>query len=340
MGFSTTLIEWQKKHGRHDLPWQNTQDPYRIWVSEIMLQQTQVNTVRAYYQRFMHAFPNVKILAEATLDDVLALWSGLGYYRRARHLHAAACRVHAWGTFPSSATELMTLPGIGRSTAAAIAAFAYGQRCAILDGNVKRVLTRYFALTDPPLSLLWNLAEQLLPTQDIASYTQGLMDLGSMICTRTNPGCSACPFHASCRAWSSGIFHAPVSTRARMERPIWRSYLLLIQNQDGAWLMIKRPPSGVWAGLWSFPEECSDEGKKPGHSLGLDLVLASDPATLPPFRHLLTHRTWHFQPLLYRIDAPLPGESLAWFQLADIAALAIPTPVRRLLPQLSSFPGE
>jgi A/G-specific adenine glycosylase len=250
--FATRLIAWQRTHGRHDLPWQGTRDPYRIWVSEIMLQQTQVTTVLPYYGPFLAAFPDVSALAAAPIDRVLELWSGLGYYRRAHHLHAAARKVVAQhgGRFPRDAETIATLPGIGRSTAAAIAAFAFGERAAILEGNVKRVLARHrgikgFPGTPKVEAELWKIAEALLPKRGIETYTQALMDLGATICTRAMPRCNECPVAADCTARNDDRVTELPSPRPAKSRPS-RAVRMLLMEHAGAILLEKRPDAGIW----------------------------------------------------------------------------------------------
>lgn len=341
--FSQALCAWQKQHGRHHLPWQNTRDPYRIWVSEVMLQQTQVTTVLNYYQRFMTRFPSIAALSEAPLDDVLSHWSGLGYYSRARHLHQAATMLKARGSLPKTPAEWSALPGIGRSTAAAIAVFSQGQRVAILDGNVKRILMRHFALPQPSSAMLWTLAEDLVPHHDIESYTQGLMDLGSLVCTRQRPHCSQCPFLHSCASCATGQFINPQPIRVKNVRPRLDSRLLLIHNAEGQWLVTQRPMQGIWAGLWTFPEEACDPVLPAGHTLGLERILP-DAVRLVPFVHHLTHREWHFHPLLLQVSPAVQQAmnplSASWLTTDDIAKRAIPSPVRNLLSILNSIRDE
>ncbi|MFZ5543664.1 MAG: A/G-specific adenine glycosylase, partial [Pseudomonadota bacterium] len=287
------VIAWQRTHGRHALPWQQTRDPYRVWLSEIMLQQTQVSTVLAYYTRFLQRFPDVKELAAAPLDDVLALWSGLGYYSRARNLHRCALAVvqQHGGEFPRSSAALAELPGIGRSTAAAIAAFCFGERAAILDGNVKRVLTRALGfdgdLAQPAQErVLWAKAEALLPDEGIASYTQGLMDLGAGVCALRRPQCLLCPLQQVCVARQQGEPERyPVKTR-KLRRGRRENALLWLDAGDRLWLS-QRPSTGVWAGLWSLPEYDNVEelqalaGDWPGRA-----------EALQPIEHALTHFDW------------------------------------------------
>jgi len=304
--FAERVIRWQRSHGRSGLPWQETRDPYRVWLSEIMLQQTQVTTVLGYYARFLERFPTVTALASAPSEEVLALWSGLGYYARARNLHRCAQVVTAehGGRFPRTAAELAALPGIGPSTAAAIAAFCFGEREAILDGNVKRVLTRVFAYEGDLSSAasereLWAIARGLLPETSpgpeldaaMAGYTQGLMDLGATVCTVRKPTCDACPVATMCRGFARGTPERfPVKTR-RLKRGRRASVLLWLQHRDRIWL-VRRGDAGVWAQLWSLPE--FDTATR------LEHAVKAWPGTLewlPPFKHVLTHFDWMLQPL-------------------------------------------
>ena len=334
--FATRIVRWQRQHGRRGLPWQDTRDPYRVWLSEVMLQQTQVATVMDYYARFLQRFPTVAELAAAPLDDVLALWSGLGYYSRARYLHRCAQTVVAehGGNFPRDAQALAQLPGIGRSTAAAIAAFCFGQRVAILDGNVKRVLSRVLGfdgdLARPAaLEQLWAAAQGLLPRRDIDVYTQGLMDLGATVCTRQSPGCNRCPVSAGCVAHASGEPQRyPVKSR-RSPRTQRENALLWLRQRQRVWL-VQRPHTGVWAGLWTLPEftsaamATSATAGWPGRGVWL-----------PSFRHALTHFDWTLHTLRWdwpaRAATPhgLPGGR--WFTTQEALALGLPAPIRRLL---------
>ena len=345
---SPSLIAWQGREGRHGLPWQGSRDPYRVWLSEIMLQQTQVKTVLGYYAQFLARFPDVAALADAPLDEVLSLWQGLGYYSRARNLHRCAQAVVAehGGRFPATAAGLARLPGIGPSTAAAIAAFCYGERVAILDGNVKRVLARALGFEGDvgvarEQQALWQLATQALPAgPGIEAYTQGLMDLGATVCTPRQPACGRCPWQADCVAHATGRTAAlPVKAR-RLRRGARSNALLWLQRpQDGAHWLVQRPETGVWAGLWAFPE--FDD------LAALDAAVADWPGeleTLPAVKHVLTHLDWQLTPVRLRLaDAARPGpdELLArwptgrWVAPAALAAHGLPTPVRRWL-----RPGE
>jgi A/G-specific adenine glycosylase len=326
--FAKRLVRWQVRHGRHDLPWQRTRDPYRVWLSEVMLQQTQVATVIPYYRRFLARLPNVKALAAATLDEVLTLWAGLGYYSRARNLHAAAREVvgsHR-GRFPRTRESLESLPGLGRSTAAAIAVFAFGEREAILDGNVKRVLARHFAVPGFPgdkrvEKRLWGLAEAALPEKGIEAYTQGLMDLGAEICTRKRPACGRCPVSGSCKAYARGKMEAYPQPRPRKHRPVRKTSMLLLLR-EGEVLLEKRPPTGVWGGLWCLPEIGGATGKK-----------------LPVLRHEFTHFTLDITPVVGTPEsasarAAEPGQ--IWLPVEEAIGAAVPAPVRKLLVALDS----
>lgn len=335
-GFSAAVIRWQRSHGRHGLPWQGTRDPYRVWLSEVMLQQTQVSTVLDYYPRFLARFPDVRALAAAPLDDVLALWSGLGYYSRARNLHRCAQVVVAehGGAFPSSSEQLATLPGIGRSTAAAIAAFCFGERAAILDGNVKRVLARAIGFdgdlaSAAEVNRLWLQAEALLPRRDVGVYTQGLMDLGATVCLARKPNCLICPLAEACVARASGEpERLPVKTR-RLKRGR-RLHALLWLRRGGQVYLVQRPGTGVWAGLWSLPEYQEAPRLE-------DLVLGWPGAGewLPNVEHALTHFDWTLQPLAWtlppRAKPPAGLPEGRWFAVQEALALGLPAPIRRLL---------
>jgi A/G-specific adenine glycosylase len=314
--FSHRVIAWQKQHGRHDLPWQRTRDPYRIWLSEIMLQQTQVATALPYFVRFVDAFPDVTALARAPIDDVLALWSGLGYYRRAHHLHAAAREVVARGGFPRDAAGLATLPGIGRSTAAAIAAFAYGERNAILDGNVKRVLARHRAVGGE--AALWREAEASLPASAIEAYTQGMMDLGAAVCLRTRPRCDACPVHEDCVARrTQRIAQFPAPRRAKVLPQ--RAVRVLIIEHAGEVLLEKRPAPGIWGGLWSLPECALDDDARAVVRMRFGAEVDVREA-LAPIAHGFTHFALTLHP--QRVSAarwPLRAEApgIVWLTPRD-----------------------
>ena len=339
--FAARIVRWQRRHGRHDLPWQGTRDAYRIWLSEVMLQQTQVAAVIPYFERFVARFPTVDALASAKEDDVLALWSGLGYYARARNLHRAAKEVVARfeGRFPVRFEEVLELPGVGRSTAAAIVAFATGERHAILDGNVKRVLARHAAIAGdassaPVLAKLWEAAATRLPKRDIEAYTQGLMDLGATVCVR-DPRCDACPVATDCVARSEDrIAHLP--GRKKRAAPKRKRTAMLVIISNGEVLLEKRPPAGIWGGLWSLPEAPvrSNPAQFAQREWGLDVARAQK---LEPFEHAFSHFT--LEVTAWRIEvkrgARFAGERKAtWLALSETGAAALPAPVKALLANL------
>ena len=303
--FAQQLLEWFENHGRHDLPWQGTRDPYPIWVSEIMLQQTQVVTVIPYFQRFMQGFPDVNALASASQDEVLHQWTGLGYYTRARNLHKAArCIVNSHqGNFPNNVDAIRSLPGIGPSTAAAILAFSSGQRHAILDGNVKRVLTRFYAIEGYPgqrviHDKLWRLANRNTPHQRVGEYTQAIMDLGATLCVRRKPKCELCPVKASCRARKQGNPERYPTPKPRKALPLKKIQMLLITDEQGRVLLQRRPPAGVWGGLWCFPECESHDNASEWARRHLGVTIKSH-ASLPVIHHTFSH---------YRLDVtPVPA---------------------------------
>jgi len=343
--FSSRLIRWQKQHGRHDLPWQNTRDPYRIWLSEIMLQQTQVATVIPYYQAFLRRFPSIKKLAAAPLDEVLALWSGLGYYARGRNLHQAAQVIVAehGGKFLRDIAAIMALPGIGRSTAAAIGVFAFGERCAILDGNVKRVFARYFGISGYPgakevEAQLWQQAEQLLPKKaadgNIETYTQALMDLGATLCTRSKPQCDRCPLHKDCVAYQQNRVAELPTPKPKKTLPQKEIALLMLLNH-GEILLEKRVTSGIWGGLWSFPEMLVN-GNAAAFCMRRYGVKTAVMQELAPLDHSFTHFKLRIYPRCLRVVSGefLPQEQaarLVWLNLDDALAAAIPAPARKLI---------
>ena len=341
--FSTRLIAWQKVHGRHGLPWQNTRDPYAIWVSEIMLQQTQVSAVIGYYQRFIQRFPNIKSLAGATQEEVLQYWSGLGYYSRARNLHNAAQTIldHYHGDFPQNFEEIQQLSGIGRSTAAAIVSFAFDQRQTILDGNVKRVLARHFLIegwTGAPKieKQLWALAESLLPKHEMVAYTQGLMDLGATICTRSKPKCVACPLNKTCQAYAQNLVSKLPTPKPKKVIPQKQTTMLLIRHGKEI-LLEKRPPSGIWGGLWSLPEISPQEiaTQVALSRFGLNTE-AEEP--LPSIQHVFTHFKLEITPQpVHVISKPLQANipNMIWLPIEDAIGAALPTPVRNILLNLS-----
>jgi len=339
--FSTRLIAWQKREGRHDLPWQQTRNPYRIWLSEIMLQQTQVSTVIPYYQRFLTSFPDLATLAAAPIERVIAHWAGLGYYARARNLHRCAQQIVTvyGGNWPKNTEQLAELAGIGRSTAAAIAAFAFGQQAAILDGNVKRVLCRHFAIEEFPGKTavdrkLWALAEALLPANNIEAYTQGLMDLGATLCTRSRPQCLRCPLAESCLARQQGRQAELPVAKARTTIPQRRSTFVIIS--DGRQILLeRRPPSGLWGGLLVPPEGDVD------HVIARLGLQPESTQALPAMRHAFTHFRLTLEPVLCRVGkSQAVGEaSMTWVDLDKATNAGVPTPIRRLLMRVANATG-
>ena len=332
--FAHRVIAWQKQSGRHDLPWQQhgrKGDPYRIWLAEIMLQQTQVATVIPYYQRFLAHFPDLARLAAAPSEEVMVLWSGLGYYARARNLQRAAQLIVAqWGgRFPRGAGDIQTLPGIGRSTAAAIAVFAFGARAAILDGNVKRVLARTFGIEGFPgdkavENRLWALAETLLPERGIKAYTQGLMDLGATLCTRSRPRCGACPLAAQCVALRENCIAELPSPRARRTVP-QRAVTLLVLRCRGRVLLERRPPKGIWGGLLSLPELAAGQPAR----------RYAGATQLPVVRHAFTHFRLDITPLLCKVSRCNTPEGGIWLDLKALDGAPLPAPVRKILASLT-----
>ena len=333
-GFAAQVVRWQASHGRSGLPWQATRDPYRVWLSEIMLQQTQVATVLGYYERFLARCPDVRALAAAPLDEVLGLWSGLGYYSRARNLHRCAQQVvQAFGgEFPRSAQLLQTLPGIGRSTASAIAAFCFGERVAILDGNVKRVLTRVLGFGADLASTaneraLWQLADALVPErgEDMPAYTQAMMDLGATVCLARSPQCLICPVAPMCAARREGTPERyPVKTR-KLKRTAQSLWVLQAMREDGAVWLHRRPATGVWAGLFCLPVFDSFEALQGA----LPARASIEPGE--PFVHVLTHKDLHLHPQRVQMARGAPQGEGDWYGPGQWASLGLPAPVRRLL---------
>jgi A/G-specific adenine glycosylase len=327
--FAPRLAAWQRRHGRHGLPWQGTRDPYRIWLAEVMLQQTQVAAVIPYYERFLARFPDVGALAAASQDEVLRLWSGLGYYARGRNLHAAAKAITGRGAFPRTLEGIRALPGVGRSTAAAIAVFAFGRRAAILDGNAKRVLARCFGVTSE--SRLWDLAERQLPQRGIRAYTQGLMDLGATVCTRASPACERCPLARGCVARREERIAELPAPRKRAPLPQRRATWLVLVS--GAQVLLeRRAASGLWGGLWTFPElNGADAAAHCRRALGCEIAPAR---RLAPVEHGFTHFRLRAQPLLCVVAKRSPHAETAgrmWLDAADAAHAAVPVPVRKVL---------
>lgn len=340
------LLAWFEQHGRHDLPWQ-VADPYRVWVSEIMLQQTQVATVVEYYSRFVARFAALDVLAAATLDEVLHLWSGLGYYARARNLHAAARRVvvHHGGRLPRDFDLLQSLPGIGRSTAAAVLALTWGDRYAILDGNVKRVLGRYHRIAGWPgvasvAREYWQTAERHTPHQRVRDYTQAIMDLGASVCTRAAPACSSCPLQGGCAGAAHGDLLDYPHRKPKTTKPTRCRTLLVIRRDDGSLLLEKRPPTGIWGGLWSFPERHAAAAQEIADWCeSLCGAPAASVRFLPAFEHLFTHFRLLAEPVLCSVPCEQTGlmeaDSRLWYNPKQSDAVGLAAPVRRLIERLS-----
>ncbi|MFC4258436.1 A/G-specific adenine glycosylase [Marinobacter lacisalsi] len=341
--FADRLLQWYDRHGRHDLPWHLDRNAYRVWVSEIMLQQTQVTTVILYFRAFMERFPTVRDLAEAPVDDVLGHWSGLGYYARARNLQKAAIHVmedHD-GDFPREQDQLEALPGIGRSTAAAIIAQAWDRRATILDGNVKRVLARYHAISGWPgqtatLNALWRRAEEHTPATRARDYTQAIMDLGALVCTRSRPDCEHCPVSDGCTAYANGEVHLYPGRKPKKKKPEKTTWMLILEDHHGRILLERRPPSGIWGGLWSLPEldpafgpdELQEACER---QFGLD---CSEPDLIGGFRHTFSHYHLHIQPARLQVaDASKVGDDAdqRWLHRETALDLGLPAPIRTLL---------
>jgi A/G-specific adenine glycosylase len=317
MSFAGKLVAWRRRHGRRGLPWQGTRDPYRVWISEVMLQQTQVASVIPYYQRFLRRFPDVQALAAASEDEVLRFWSGLGYYARGRNLHRAARKIafDLKGDFPRNARQIEALPGVGRSTAAAIAAFAFGERAAILDGNVRRVLSRCYGISGE--KELWQKAENLTPVKNVATYTQALMDLGAMVCTRAAPACGRCPVAARCVARREDRIGELPAPRARKPLPTRHATWFVVRHR-GDVLLERRPSKGLWGGLWVFPENAS--GYRIKKQKRLDAL-----------EHGFTHFKLRVQPILCEASSRAETPGRIWLALNDALEAAVPAPVKTLL---------
>ena len=375
--FSERLLAWFDEHGRKTLPWQQDRTPYRVWVSEIMLQQTQVATVIPYYERFMARFPKVGDLAQAPIDDVLSLWTGLGYYARARNLHKTACIVAKEydGEFPNSVEGLESLPGIGRSTAGAILTLGHGGWAPILDGNVKRVLARYHAIEGWPgrsdvLAALWKASEAVTPRQRTADYTQGIMDLGATLCTKSKPECLFCPMTEDCQARISGTQTAYPGKKPKKKIPTRETYFIICIDSQGQVLLERRPPSGIWGGLWSFPEasnlydfpeyppdkptfnpasnetgarEASETTDAVSVTSWLDkqgLAATQPPTTLPAVSHTFSHFRLEIIPVVCvvqnNVSRIADSEGYSWFTIPRALTLGLPAPVVRILQSLEA----
>lgn len=345
--FGARLLAWYDRRGRKRLPWKRTRDPYRIWVSEVMLQQTRVATVIPYFARFVRRFPNVAALARAGLDEVLHVWSGLGYYARARHLHKAARQIATehGGRFPRDFAAIARLPGVGRSTAGAILALAFGERHPILDGNVRRVLARYHAIGAPrnrraSEKKLWVLAQRHTPRTRVADYTQAIMDLGATVCLRTKPDCAHCPVRSGCRAHGLGaVQRYPVRT-VRKSLPVHKVSMLLVRDDHGRVLLVKRPPAGLWGGLWGLPE-CTHTNVRRWCRGNLDLDIRLQ-RSWAPFRHSFSHLHLDITPVPARVTGTgsclMENAATVWYNLERPDARGLAAPVQRLLQQLRGEP--
>lgn len=339
--FAPKLLHWFDEFGRHDLPWQKQKTAYRVWLSEIMLQQTQVKTVIDYFHRFISRFPNVKLLATAHSDAVLQLWAGLGYYARARNLHRTAQIIHQdyKGRFPRTVTELQQLPGIGRSTAGAIVAIAFETKATILDGNVKRVLSRVMALSGTSLDksfndTLWTMAESLTPDERVGDYTQAIMDLGATLCTRTQPRCGDCPLQSLCSAYQLDRVADFPTAKLKKVRPERDVHLILLENNSQQILLHKRSDSGIWGSLWCLPEVAAKE----------DIIAwcqqnriqkAALKYTLAPIKHILTHFTLYLHVHYVScgsVQAKATHATIGtWHSQLELNALGFPAPIQKLL---------
>lgn len=341
--FQQQLLTWFDSHGRKDLPWQQQINPYRVWVSEIMLQQTQVTAVIAYFNRFMTRFPNLCRLAEAESDQVLHYWSGLGYYARARNLHKSAQIISAaGGVFPTNMEELIALPGIGRSTAGAILSIACGQSQPILDGNVKRVFSRFHAISGWPGSPkitaeLWEISRRHTPLQRCGAYTQAIMDLGATVCTRSKPKCNLCPVATGCQAEKQGLTASLPQAKPRQTLPVKQVYFLLLQNDSQQLLLEKRPPSGIWGGLWSLPE--FSEFKVLEDWCSQNHCLLQTSSSLPSQKHRFSHFQLEYTPVIGRLQNPrnyvMEANRSVWYNPHALNSLGLPAPIKRLLQQFT-----
>jgi A/G-specific adenine glycosylase len=343
--FAASVVKWFAAHGRRDLPWQRDPTPYRVWISEIMLQQTQVATVTPYYLRFLKAFPDATALADAQLDDILHHWSGLGYYARARNLHKAACivRDRFGGVFPASFDDVVALPGIGRSTAGAILSLSRGERYPILDGNVKRVLARYHAVAGWPGKTavsrqLWLYADEHTPTDAVTAYTQAMMDLGATICTRSGPRCSACPLADGCEAHQSGRTAEFPTRREKQAKRLKKTQMILVRTREAVYLE-RRPPSGIWGGLWSFPELEPQEDAASWCEQQLQ-VTPVDMQQWQTVRHSFTHFDLDIEPTAVRVDdlsrTVADSDDWIWYELASPPQLGLAAPVAGLIEKLQA----
>ena len=348
--FSSSLVRWFKTHGRHNLPWQKNVTPYRVWVSEIMLQQTQVKTVIPYFEKFMKRFPSVDDLSSASADQVLHLWTGMGYYARARNLHKTAkviANEHD-GLFPKTVDELVKLPGIGRSTAGAILALSMNKRAPILDGNVKRVLARFYSIEGWPeqakvKNRLWDIAEQNTPLKSFSQYTQAVMDLGATVCKRSNPHCLECPLNSGCDAYKLNEIQNYPGKKPKKPIPVKRVFMYILENEFGEILLEQRPPSGLWGSLYSFPEAIELKEFRKNLETGKKLRFKSthaEESNLEPFRHSFSHFQLEIQPKLLKVlkNEFETNDSIprVWYSFQNPVELGLAAPVKKLLSSLSA----
>lgn len=341
--FVAAILNWFKTHGRKDLPWQHDINPYRIWLSEIMLQQTQVSTVIPYFQHFMQNFPFIHLLANAKIDEILHLWTGLGYYARARNLHKTAKIITQdfSGQFPADLSSLQSLPGIGKSTAGAILAIAFNQRAAILDGNVKRVLTRFHAIegsisSAPILRRLWDIAEDYTPSENSAQYTQAMMDLGATVCTRTKPLCHKCPLKSHCNAHAQNREIDFPQNKARAKIPVRKVFFVIVKNKNAEILLIKRPYQGIWGGLWSFLE-CDQHQDVVQWFFHQNQFKLTALELGESFRHTFTHFHLDITPIFTKMincDRMMDSDSYLWYNLQNPQSIGLAAPVKRILDRL------
>lgn len=338
--FQRNILTWFDQHGRKDLPWQKDRTPYRVWLSETMLQQTQVATVIPYFNAFIAKFPDIESLANAPVDEVLHLWSGLGYYARARNLHKTAQLVAERGSFPDNLDEIVDLPGIGLSTAGAILSIAFNKSHPILDGNVKRVLARFRAVDGWPGNSavnkkLWEISAKLTPAERVADYTQAMMDLGATVCTRSKPACEACPLSADCLARLAGNSSAYPTPKPAKILPVKQLILLVLSNADKQILLEKRPSAGIWGGLWSLPEFDNVEAAR-DWCFSRNIHIAGE-RMLATRRHTFSHYHLDYTPLLIQSDNPInfvmEANQTVWYKTGQINKLGLAAPVKRLLQQ-------
>ena len=346
MAFAPQLLKWFDQHGRKDLPWQKNKTPYRVWVSEIMLQQTQVKTVIPYYLKFMQYFPNISALAKSPQDDVLHLWTGLGYYARARNLHKTAQIISKdySGQFPDSSKELQSLPGIGRSTAGAILSFAKAQHHAILDGNVKRILCRYYRVQgwsghSKTQNTLWSFAEKITPVKRCGDFNQAMMDLGSGLCSRTKPQCQLCPLRTTCEACLHHETSKFPHSKPKKEMPVKSAYLLILTTKPGEILLEKRPEQGIWGSLWSFPQ--CETTTEIAQWLNRHQYIHNEKMQFSPeFRHTFSHFHLQITPVHIQVEIPamiMDNNHFIWFNRNKPLKIGMPTPITKLISKLANI---